>query len=69
MRNIDAVQQSRVEQQVAAIGLEQFVVDQHVAHLTHHCTSRRIGRMCLVWRTCAWSKAATRRNVPVVIGT
>jgi len=48
MRNVDAVQESRIEQQVATIRWEQFAIDEHIAHPTHHSTSRRIGRMCLV---------------------
>ena len=50
MRQFDAIEQRPVEQQVTAIRQIRLVVDRHLADLTHHSTSSRIGRTCRVCR-------------------
>ena len=66
VRQFDAVHQCPVEQQLAAIGQERLVVHRYLADLSHHSTSRRIGRTCRVCLIWLWSNAATRMKMPVL---
>jgi hypothetical protein len=49
MRQLDAVHQRPVQQQVAGIGEIVLVVEHDLADAAHHSTSRRMGRK---WRVC-----------------
>src|SRR5262249_31151082 len=67
VRDVDAVHERHVEQEVAAVGREGLAVDVEPADSRAHSTSSRIGRTCRVWRIWEWSNAATRMKVPVLI--
>src|SRR5579863_6814078 len=69
VRQFDAIEQSRVEQNVATVGRERFSIQCHLAGLFHFSTSSRIGLTCRVCRIWLWSNAATRMKTPVLIGT
>ena len=69
MRKPYAIQHRAIEQQVAAIRVKCFLVQGHPANVSHHSTSTRIGRTCLVCLIWLWSNAATLMKTPLLSGT
>src|SRR5262245_18530741 len=69
MRQLDAVQQRPIQQEIAGIGEIALVVEHDLADPPHHSTSSRLGRTWRVGWIWLWSNAATRMKTPLAIAT